>query len=92
LIKVGDIGFFEFYDPANRKSPGSWGTAVCWPPEQTWGKREATPEGDIWVVGCDIHELAHGFPPVVDPDFAESLAQKDPKVPKPPSDLNAVTK
>jgi serine/threonine protein kinase len=85
VIKLCDFGLSAFYDPNNAKMPGTWGTTVCWPPEQTWEGREARPAGDVWAVGCVIHELAHGFLPVVDPKITELAATSDPVVPKPPA-------
>lgn len=70
-IKVGDFGLATFYRPPSSPLPGSWGTTVMWPPEQTWEGREATPAGDIWATGSIIHELAHGFPPVVDSEITK---------------------
>jgi serine/threonine protein kinase len=70
-IKLGDFGLSAFYDPKNTRMPGQWGTSVLWPPEQTWVGREATPAGDVWAVGCIIHEMAHNFPPVADPKLHE---------------------
>ncbi|KAJ4299574.1 hypothetical protein N0V90_004820 [Kalmusia sp. IMI 367209] len=79
-IKLGDFGLSAFYDPSNAQLPGWWGTTVMWPPEQTWEGGEATPAGDIWAIGCIIHELAHGFPPVVDPDITEKkMREEDPQ-------------
>ncbi|KAF2636257.1 kinase-like protein [Massarina eburnea CBS 473.64] len=78
-VKLGDFGLSTFYNPKDPKMPGHWGTTILWPPEQTWEGREATPAGDIWAVGCIIHELAHGFPPVVDPEKTESEYKSDPK-------------
>jgi NIMA (never in mitosis gene a)-related kinase len=92
VIKLCDFGLAAFYDPKNVKMPGHWGTTVCWPPEQTWENREARPEGDVWAVGCVIHELAHGFPPVEDPEIAELVAMSDPTVPKPPAHYGTALK
>ncbi|KAF2680544.1 kinase-like protein [Lentithecium fluviatile CBS 122367] len=85
VLKLGDFGLSAFYDPSNARMPGNWGTSVLWPPEQIWEEREATPAGDVWAVGCVMHELAHGFPPVVDPEFTEKLAKKENKAPSLPS-------
>ncbi|KAF1978798.1 kinase-like protein [Bimuria novae-zelandiae CBS 107.79] len=71
VIKPGDFGFSAFYDSTNARMPGWAGTTMMWPPEQTWEGHEARPSGDVWAVGCVVHELAHGFPPVVNPDVAE---------------------
>jgi serine/threonine protein kinase len=89
LIKVADFGLSAFYDPFDAKMQGNWGTTVLWPPEQTWEGREATPAGDVWAVGCVIHELSHGFPPVVDPELTERLAKKQKEVLKLPKNWGA---
>ncbi|CAI6302861.1 unnamed protein product [Periconia digitata] len=75
-IKIGDFGLATFYDPEDKRMPGHWGTSILWPPEQTWEGREATPAGDVWAVGCIIHELAHGFPPIEDPELHREQAMK----------------
>lgn len=72
-IKLGDFGLSAFYDPSQVRMPGWFGTTVVWPPEQTWEGREARPAGDIWATGSVLHELAHGFPPVVNPELTKSL-------------------
>ena len=73
MVKLGDFGLSAFYNPEDSQMPGMWGTTILWPPEQTWEGRVATPAGDIWAVGCIVHELAHGFPPVVDPNLTERM-------------------
>ena len=65
-IKLGDFGLSAVYDGKNNVMPSYWGTKVCWPPEQTI-TRMATPASDVWATGCVIHELAHGFSPIVSP-------------------------
>ncbi|KAF2868237.1 kinase-like domain-containing protein [Massariosphaeria phaeospora] len=71
-IKLGDFGLAAFYDgdadvdEASLMPPG-WGTPSQWPPEQTLAARAATLAGDVWAVGSVVHDLAHGFPPIVDP-------------------------
>jgi serine/threonine protein kinase len=72
-VKLGDFGLSTFYDPAKARMAGWFGTALLWPPEQTWEGREARPAGDVWATGCVIHELAHGFPPVVNPQITKAL-------------------
>ncbi|KAF1961020.1 kinase-like protein [Byssothecium circinans] len=84
-IKLGDFGLSAFYHPNDSKMPGAWGTSILWPPEQTWEGREATPAGDVWAIGCIVHELAHGFPPVVDPELTERFMQKLPDAQTPPA-------
>ncbi|KAF2439833.1 kinase-like protein [Karstenula rhodostoma CBS 690.94] len=73
IIKLGDFGLAAFYDPSKARMPGWFGTVIAWPPEQTWEGREARPAGDIWATGSVIHELAHGFPPVVNPQLTKAL-------------------
>lgn len=73
VIKLGDFGLSAYYDPSNARMPGWFGTTLIWPPEQTWEGREARPAGDVWATGCVIHELAHGFPPVVNPAITKVL-------------------
>ncbi|KAF2795868.1 kinase-like protein [Melanomma pulvis-pyrius CBS 109.77] len=65
IIKLADFGLSTFYDPKTSRMPEAWGTTMAWPPEQTWENREATPAGDIWAIGCIVHELAHGFLPLL---------------------------
>ena len=77
VVKLGDFGLASYYDPSMAKMPGRLGTALMWPPEQTWENREATPAGDVWAVGSVIHELAHGFPPVVDPELTKKAWSTD---------------
>jgi hypothetical protein len=52
---------------------GWFGTALVWPPEQTWEGREARPAGDVWATRCVIHELAHDFSPVMNPQITKAL-------------------
>ncbi|KAF2251442.1 kinase-like protein [Trematosphaeria pertusa] len=81
-VKLGDFGLSAYYDAKNKKMAENTGTTILWPPEQTWEGREATPAGDVWAVGCVIHELAHGFPPVEDPNITESAWRKEKGVPQ----------
>ncbi|KAL5377658.1 hypothetical protein PMIN06_010860 [Paraphaeosphaeria minitans] len=73
IIKLGDFGLSAYYDPSQALMPGWFGTTIMWPPEQTWEGREAKPAGDVWATGGVIHELAHGFPPVVNPQLTKLL-------------------
>ncbi|KAF2124275.1 kinase-like protein [Dothidotthia symphoricarpi CBS 119687] len=66
VIKLGDFGLSAWYDPTNPIPSETTGTPLCWPPETTWENKTMTPAGDVWAVGTVIHEMAHGFKPVVD--------------------------
>ncbi|OAG02482.1 kinase-like protein, partial [Paraphaeosphaeria sporulosa] len=72
-IKLGDFGLSAYYDPSQARMPGWFGTPMMWPPEQTWEGREARPAGEVWATGSVIHEISHGFPPVVNPQLTKSL-------------------
>jgi serine/threonine protein kinase len=75
-IKLADFGLASFYEDKS-KMADVWGTTYMWPPEQTWENRLATPAGDIWAIGNVMHELAHGFPSIMDwKVFAEAWRKK----------------
>ncbi|PVI05473.1 kinase-like protein [Periconia macrospinosa] len=75
-IKLCDFGLSAFYNPEACTLPSLWGTCIYWPPEQTWEERLATPAGDVWAIGCVIHEFAHNFLPVEDPVwYRETMMQ-----------------
>ena len=86
-FKLGDFGLSAFYDPDNARVPGTWGTTMYWPPEQTWEERRGLPEGDIWAIGSIIHRLCHGYLPMQDPEVFERLSMRDQKIRKPPFHL-----
>lgn len=78
VVKLGDFGLATRYDPANAKMARPMGTAMMWPPEQTWEGLEATPAGDVWAVGAVLHAMAHYFPPIVEPTaYAEKVCRGD---------------
>lgn len=81
VVKLGDFGLSTYYDPSQPRMPGYFGTPVMWPPEQTWEGREARPAGDVWATGSIVHELAHGFPPVVSPQLTKSLLKEEARYP-----------
>ncbi|KAF2660369.1 kinase-like protein [Lophiostoma macrostomum CBS 122681] len=70
-VKFGDFGLAAFWSEGMRERdkemPRHLGTPDFWPPEMTWEDRRYGPEADVWAVGGVLHELAHGFPPIVDP-------------------------
>jgi serine/threonine protein kinase len=78
IIKLADFGLSTFSEDNKSKMSNVWGTTYMWPPEQTWENRIATTAGDIWAIGHVMHELAHGFPPILDwRVFAEAWGKKE---------------
>lgn len=80
-IKLGDFGLATYYDYRHARMPAYWGTMDMWPPEQTWEKPDARPAGDIWAIGSIVHELAHGFPPIVDPLVTREIWEREQRPP-----------
>ena len=76
-IKLGDFGVSTFHDPDGPTAEPA-GTSLMWPPEQKWDAPDATLAGDVWALGGVIHDLAHGFAPVVDPLLTEQMARTPP--------------
>jgi serine/threonine protein kinase len=75
-IKLGDFGLAaEIPDEEDESEEKGWsralprdmGTPNYWPAEMTWENRTYRPKADVWAVGAVMHELAHTFPPIVDP-------------------------
>ena len=82
VIKLADFRLSALYNPASSRMPGFWGTTIFWPPEQTWEGRESTPAGDVWAVGSVIHELAHGFPPILSLGVFSEAWLKENRIPE----------
>ncbi|KAJ4375941.1 hypothetical protein N0V83_001220 [Neocucurbitaria cava] len=70
-LKLGDFGMAAYYDPAHPNPSGQIGTTHNWPPEVTWETKKLSPASDVWGIAAILHELAHGFGPVVSPKMAE---------------------
>ncbi|KAF1840157.1 kinase-like protein [Cucurbitaria berberidis CBS 394.84] len=70
-VKLGDYGMAGYYDPAHPNPLGQIGTAHNWPPEISWETKGLSPASDVWGIAAILHELAHGFGPVVSPGVTE---------------------
>jgi serine/threonine protein kinase len=66
-LKLGDFGAAGYHDPSNPNPRGYFGTPYNWPPEVSMENLCLSPESDVWGVAAMIHELAHGFGPIMNP-------------------------
>jgi len=58
-VKIGDFGIAQILDTADGQTKkGDGGTKFYIPPEYFSGK--ASCAGDIWAVGCILHEIICG--------------------------------
>jgi NIMA (never in mitosis gene a)-related kinase len=76
----------DYFDPKNPNPRGHIGTTHYWPPEVTWETKLLGPASDVWGVATIIHELAHCFGPLVDPEVTrEQWFLQNDKAPYPDS-------
>jgi NIMA (never in mitosis gene a)-related kinase len=68
-LKLGDFGAAGYHDASNPNPRGYFGTPYNWPPEVTLENLCLSPESDVWGVAAIIHELAHGFGPIMNPSL-----------------------
>jgi serine/threonine protein kinase len=68
-IRLADFGFARFYDPKHTYQ-SLFGSSAYFPPEMDWQEPKYNPALDIWGMGAVMHFLAHGYPPLEDPDIA----------------------
>lgn len=68
-IRLADFGFARFYNPKDTHQ-SLFGSSAYFPPEMDWQEPKYTPALDIWGMGAVMHFLAHGYPPLEDPEIA----------------------
>ncbi|EUC36402.1 hypothetical protein COCCADRAFT_88369 [Bipolaris zeicola 26-R-13] len=71
-LKLADFGMAGYHNPAHPNPSGYIGTTYYWPPEVTWETKQLSPASDVWGIAAIMHELAHNFPPIVDPAVVEA--------------------
>jgi NIMA (never in mitosis gene a)-related kinase len=66
-VRLGDFGMAGYYDSKDPNPLGYTGTTQYWPPEVTWETKRLDLASDVWGVAAIMHQLAHNFGPLVDP-------------------------
>ncbi|EMD63732.1 hypothetical protein COCSADRAFT_358262 [Bipolaris sorokiniana ND90Pr] len=88
-LKLADFGMAGYHNPAHPNPSGYIGTTHYWPPEVTWETKQFSPASNVWGIAAILHELAHNFPPIVDPTVVEAqwfAAHSEPPFPSTYSD------
>ncbi|KAH7558988.1 hypothetical protein BM1_05125 [Bipolaris maydis] len=83
-LKLADFGMAGYHNAAHPNPSGYIGTTHYWPPEVTWETKQLSPASDVWGIAAILHELAHNFPPIVDPAVVEAnwfATHSDPPLP-----------
>lgn len=75
-IRLADFGLAIFHNP-NDTHQSIFGSSVYFPPEMDWQEPQYTPALDIWGMGAVMHFLAHGYPPLEDPEKAGKRVAED---------------
>ena len=73
--KLGDFGLAFAASETRMTTEGTMlGTVAYMPPEQALGK-QATPQSDLYALGCALYEMVTGRPPFVGDDAVAVISQ-----------------